>query len=123
MMWRPVLSLALLLGLAGCGASKPVDPDEYSESDRIGLTLTNLEDARNSPARLAEYFAAGSALPSRDRLGKLSLRMKGPAEVIGDSATAVIELDNEEDGGKVGEVTWSFVKVGGHWKVKEAPLP
>jgi hypothetical protein len=35
----------------------------------------------------------------------------------------VIELDNEEDGGKVGEVTWSFVKVGGHWKVKEAPLP
>lgn len=119
---RFLLILALAFAL-GCGTRAPTDPKDYGDAERIGLLLTDFEDARTNPDRLAGLFAKGAPLPDASRLRQIVPQVKKAPKVEGDSATVLVAFTSDADGSSAGESSWTFAKEEGKWKIKDAPLP
>jgi hypothetical protein len=120
----PALLALLPLAAAGCGKGGGAAGPAAEDQAAIAELLTRIE-GMNDPRAAAKYFAAGAALPA-DRLRKLagySVVTAGRPAVSGDTATARLKLVVNRTGQEAGEVEWTFVKEGGAWKIKTAPLP
>ena len=50
-------------------------------------------------------------------------RLVGRPTISGETATATVAFEKSSTGEKAGEKTWEFVREGGTWKIKAAPLP
>jgi hypothetical protein len=118
-----VLAIAVSAALSGCSSGSR-DATAMTEEVTIQQFIWSLDDVRENPKDLAGWFASGSAPPAAElrKYAKYVPRPDGKPSVSGDTATAKVKLlDSREQ--EVGQVEWTFVKEGGHWKLKTAPLP
>ena len=80
--------------------------------------LRMLSDSAQDPARAPEIF---SGTPGKDsaRYGAFVYDMVAPPKIDGDTATVRIQMRPKA----TKEAEWIFVRDGGKWKIKAAPLP
>jgi hypothetical protein len=118
------LALTALTLAPGCGASSR-DAAELTNTEQITQFIYSLEDVRGNPKHLAGWFATGAAPPAAE-LRKFAkyhdYRPSAKPTVSGETATVKVHLF-DANSQQVGEVEWTFVQEGGHWKLKSAPLP
>lgn len=127
---RPVVIVVLLSVLpSGCGGSNSTAGPGYGSADgrSIAELVEQVNDVKSNPAQLLKLFAAGAAPKDKAQIGRYTayyFDVSGNPSVSGDTATAKVKI--RPDGKAAGtdaEVEWSFVKDGGGWKIKSAPLP
>lgn len=109
----------LLLSVTGCGEANP----EPTEANDVISVVSNIGDARNSPAKLQELFAE-SALPDKawlEEARQYTIRVVD-AEITGDTATATVDLEVNATGEIASEQTWNCERAGETWKITSAPL-
>jgi hypothetical protein len=113
------VALAALAFLAGCRASSN-DAGGLAEGDQVRQFVRSMDGKSKF---LADRFAKGSAPAAGDlaKYGKYKYRVDGNPSISGESATAKIKLLDDKDQ-QVGTAEWTFVKEGGQWKIKTAPL-
>ncbi len=118
-----LLRAAPALLLAGCGGTG--EPRFSGEAGQIAELIHDFEDLTNSPETLPSAFAAGAAPKgaAQKKYVGLQYTLAGKPSVSGDTATAIVVIEKSATGDKLGEKTWDFVKEGGTWKIKAAPLP
>jgi hypothetical protein len=120
---RTTLTALLLFLATGCGGSSPTSIDLGGEDGReIAVLVEDLNDAKGNPKKTAGLFAAGAKPPDPKKLNQYEFSIVGKPSVSGESATCKVRVDNAK-GETAGEPEWSFVKDGGKWKIKDAPLP
>jgi hypothetical protein len=88
----------------------------------VAELIEDLNDFKADDTNLASHFASTSGVPTSSDLSRFDFSIVGKPSVNGDSATCKVRLDNSADGTLVGEKDWSFKKVGGNWKIENAPL-
>jgi hypothetical protein len=120
---RRAFLLAALL--AGCGG--PDMSSRYGGEDgkKIADLVGDFDDLVGKPKQLEAAFVAGAA-PKGAALKKylgVQLTLVGTPKVAGDTGKATIAFERSASGEKLGEKTWEFAKVGGEWKIKDAPMP
>lgn len=113
---------ALALSAAGCG-STPAGPS-YGSADgrKISELVDLLNDDRSSWGTAKRHFVADFRPTEPRKFAKYDLEVKGDPRIDGDTATATITLLNGKRE-EVGVQEWTFVRDGGEWKIKAAPLP
>ena len=115
--------VALTIGLTGCGKSEPRGPSFGSEDGKqIAVLLEDLTEAAADTPKASALFA-GQPPANLKQFGRYRFEVKANPTVSGDTATATVQIVAENDGTEKGATEWSFVKEGGKWKVKTAPLP
>lgn len=108
-----------IISVAGCGEANP----EPTEANDVISVVSNVGDARNDPAKLAEIFSE-SAMPDKKWLQEsrqYTIRVVD-AEITGDTATATVDLEVNATGEIASEQTWNCERAGESWKVTSAPL-
>jgi hypothetical protein len=117
--------LLLLLLLVGCGESDPAEIYGGVDGHTIATLISEVASRADSPQRTAEIYAAGAAPTGTalKRYLRYDYRLIGRPSVHGETGTATIVFEEPNTGEQVGEKTWEFVKEGGTWKIKAAPLP
>jgi hypothetical protein len=126
---KKVLSLAAILGtfaclllpVCGCDSSKP---EFGSAPDEVIQLVEGIPDGIRSPQAFAALFSSTSP-PNEMQRRQFAQCMfiARSARVSGDEATAKVEVRNRATDESIGEVEWTIVKEGAHWKLKDAPLP
>lgn len=122
--WLSGLVLAAAAA-AGCGSGgdKSLGPSYGSEDGRqISMLVSLVNDDKSTAGTLKRHFAAGAAADYR-KFPAYAFEVKGNPVIAGDTATATVALRTEIGDKDAGEKEWAFVKAGGEWKVKAAPLP
>ncbi len=113
------LSLSLLL--VGCGDGPKV------QTDREALTgvLSSFGDQASNPKTLKVYFADGKSPPDGElmKYKNKGFEIVGEPRAGGGTVTARVKVTDEAKGNELGEVDWTFVKVGDKWMLDSAPLP
>jgi hypothetical protein len=114
--------LAVCLLGAGCGGG-PSPPDYGSEDGKqIARLVEELNEATSDEKRFRQAFA-GPAPKDRKHFNAHLFDVDGAPAVTGDSATARVKVRSDGEGKDRGTQEWTFVKEGGQWKIKSAPLP
>ena len=115
------ISLLAALFIAGCG----VDQERFGEEAKaVRNIVPGLQGyAKTDPQRFANSFVQGKApMANRGRYAMVQV-VSTRAKVNGDEATLDIVVLNPADGEKIADKEWTAVKVDGHWKLQDAPLP
>ena len=125
MITRFALLCAAVALLVGCG--QPNNASSYGGEDgkRIADVVGEFDELLQRPKQLEEAFVAGAAPKGaavRKYLGHQFTLVGRPA-VTGETGKATVAVEKSATGAKLAEVTWEFAKVGGTWKLKEAPMP
>jgi hypothetical protein len=113
----------LVVPLVGCG-SPPAGPPK-TDDDFVRAFVSRMPDAANDPKRFKEFWASGASVPAdaqRQRYAKYHYEAGRPS-IQGDTATVTVKVKDDDRPDPLGTVEWAFVKEGGRWKVKAAPLP
>jgi hypothetical protein len=121
-----LLLASLALGCGERGSAPPLtgSPDSQSDAVKLSAVLDDLREAKDRPAQLPKMFAKGVTPPAAKQLQRYDIRQNGSPSISGDTATLSILFAQEDDPSKTaGQKTWSFVKEGNAWKIKDAPLP
>ncbi len=116
------LLVAAFLFLPGCGGGdgKPVE----SEADGAAQVIREFDDYKGSQAGFTGVFAKGAAPAEAQRKRYLKYNVSpGKVTVTGETATVRVKVLDEPREKVLTEVDWTFVKEGGRWKLKAAPLP
>lgn len=118
-----LLGLVICIASFGCsgGPAKPLDMGG-EEGRLIAELIDDVNDFKADDANIASHFASASGVPTSADLSRFDYSIIGKPTISGDSATCKVRLDNATDGALVGEKDWSFKKVGGSWKIENAPL-
>jgi hypothetical protein len=117
-------ALTALTLLCGCGSGSR-DAADLTEQIKVGQLVSSLEDVKKNPKLIGSWFAQGAAPPDAElrKFAKFTTyKTDGLPTVSGDTATAKVNVLGPNDQ-ILGTVEWTFVREGGHWKIKSAPLP
>ena len=120
----PFLALpALTLGCSCSAERAPFRP----ASVEILMPVEDVDDYAGHEREIAQIvhlFAPGSepSLEACKRYGKYRFHGTNPSK-WGDTATAVVSVKDRQTGSVGGEVTWTMKRIGGGWKLTDAPLP
>lgn len=113
-----------LVLLAGCGGG--VSPPDFGGEDgrQIADLVDRMNDDSDSPREMKAMFATGTPLGKKELAlyPEFTYTLKGRVAVAGEAATGTVEV-RSGDGKRRGEKEWAFVKEGGTWKIKAAPMP
>jgi hypothetical protein len=127
MQLQSVLLIVTMIGaviVVGCGEAPPALPKSANFGSEDGLQIAQLledfNEAKNEPSKLAKLFA-GKAPSSVKNYDRLMFSLVGKPEVMADAATADVDMVNDADGKSRGKAKWTFTKVDGKWKLKDAP--
>jgi hypothetical protein len=118
------MALCALISLAGCSSSGR-DAAELTDATLIPQILRSFSGSASDPRNLPTWFAQGATPPAAEqrKYGKYTYRAEGKPAVTGDTATVQVKLRDAKSDQEAGIVEWTFVKEGGNWKIKSAPLP
>ena len=118
-----------LLGLIGLSAAscRHTAQVDYGGDDgnKIAALVDRMNDDSNTIPRLKASFASGTPIGKKDvkTYPRFRYEVKGSPMVVGDSATATVEVSTHAGNDHGSEKEWTFVKEGADWKIKTAPLP
>lgn len=119
----PALFAALFLPpfSVGCGDG----PKVQSEGEAVAGVLSSFGDQASNPKTLKVYFADGKAPPDGElmKYKNKGFELVGEPRASGGTVTAKVKVTDEMKGDELGQVVWTFVKVGDQWKLESAPLP
>ncbi len=122
----PFLALSALT--LGCSCSSSVEKvPSRPASVEILMPVEDVDDYAGNEkefGQIVHLFAPGSepSLEACKRYGKYRFHGASPSH-WGDTASAVVTVKDRQTGSVVGEVTWKMKRVGGGWKLTDAPLP
>lgn len=124
--WRLALLGALFLSL-GCAGERAADVPKSGDARVISDLVEEFNEVRVDHKKATDLFAMGAApgkAELRKKYGPLSFwpNVGGPV-INGEEATLKVAVRNDETGDETGRLDWTFVKEGGAWKIKSAPLP
>jgi len=117
------MPLAVCLFFSACSSSEQGD-GETGDPALVSALVQDVADATGRESMFRNLFADG-AVPeknARSKYRKYSFRAIEPAVFDGDTATVKVVATNLKDE-PVGEITWTAVKEGERWKLRDAPLP
>jgi hypothetical protein len=111
----------ILLAVVGCGGGG--EPD-VTQDHRISGLVSSAAEVAISADVAKSLFAEGAAPDDaqRKRYGEYSYWATS-SQVSGNQATVQVRISTPAGDKQVGEKTWTAVKVGKSWKLKDAPLP
>lgn len=113
------LSLVMLGTCLGCG----VGARSLLPNEQVQEVLGQLPEAALSDQASTALFAKGT-LPEKDQRPQYALLRFYALETRMEARSGVVKvLIQDSDGHKIGEAYWIFVREGGAWKIKDAPLP
>lgn len=115
-----VFSLALA---QGCGGGD--DGSEMPTLSEWEVLIENIrEAAREGEEKFAGVLASGVSIPEeeREKYGNNYYKLR-EADAGSDETTLNLTVKNPNDGSVLGDVTWTVVKEGDAWKLKDAPFP
>ena len=121
---RSILAGVAAFALLGCGGSEKFGPPTGDEAE-IRALVAQMGDASGNAKSFKEYFASGATVPTdkeRERYRKYLYDMMKSPSISGDTAKIQVRVRDDEKG-PLGTVEWAFVKEGGKWKAKSAPMP
>lgn len=118
--------------LPGCGAS---ELPKASDEQHAYATVEGLGDMAGSASSFAKAFAPGSAPDNRKEYAERGYQVAGDLVIDGESATVPVEIfggvivTSEDDrratqssaSGSTMQ-TWTLIRSGDEWKIKDAPL-
>src|SRR5262245_6867940 len=120
------LLFLLVLPALGCGGGRDGPPPQTDAGDLI-QHVREFDDRKDNAKSFAAAFAQGAAPaePQRRRFAKFSFVpvIAVKPTVQGDTATVKVQVRDGATEKPVGDVDWTYVKEGGQWKLKAAPLP
>lgn len=118
-----VVLCSLAMILAGCGGGGQTEYIETDEGD-VRLALSDVSGAASDPDEFRALFAEGAAPPDSEREKYRPYMCRANSVTIeGDTATAMVEIEDGNTGQIVGEMEWTLVRQGDQWKLQSAPLP
>lgn len=125
-MQKTILSLcigSLFAFQLGCSSGK----SEWNptDADHIVATVSEISDARSEPDKLNSLFVAGSEPDEAwiEQSKQCMLRLDPEAvSVSGETASAVVEKEDNLEGSVTNTPQWQFQREGDQWKIKTAPL-
>jgi hypothetical protein len=118
-----VLLCSLAMMLAGCGGGGQTEYVESDEGD-VRLVLSDVSGAASDPNDFRALFAEGAAPPDAERAKYRPYMCRANEITIeGNTATALVEIEDGNTGQIVGEKEWTLVREGDQWKLQSAPLP
>jgi hypothetical protein len=121
---RPLPLFALLLPLAvGCGTPPGDTPLGADEAGKIALRVSMVNDDKSTPNTLSRHFAKGAVPKDLKKFPKFTYDTPEKPTVTGDTATVKVKMTAELGGKEQPDQTWTLVKEGDEWKIKDAPLP
>jgi len=120
----PLLALAsAALVAAGCGRGVPMPNYGSEEGLQIAQFVSDFNDAKANRLKFAQMFADKAPANWKEYEPHTYNVVPGSPKVSGDSATATVEVRKDADYSLIDTRDWTFVKVGGKWRLKLAPLP
>ncbi|MEW4528686.1 MAG: hypothetical protein ACF8PG_12425 [Maioricimonas sp. JB045] len=121
--------------LSGCGQDLDADP---SESQQVSSAITGLNDAAGQDEAFLSMFVDGAAPAERGPYATVAYEVVGEPSVSGDEATVDVKIipgvmnsmggdkpakkDASEADIQPSTQSWTLQKVGGTWKLKDAPI-
>ena len=121
-------AIAMLIVVAGCAGER--GEADLSDVDVVLSLVSSAPGAAGEPdrERWERLFVEGAAPEDAERAKYAALefrRFREKVDVSGTTATAPVAARKlGDDDQPFGEpVEWEFVKEGGAWKIKNAPLP
>ncbi|MEA1950833.1 MAG: hypothetical protein U9N87_05580 [Planctomycetota bacterium] len=111
----------LALVAAACG---PKTNTGGSDPNKVKQLVGSLADSSDNPQMVSPVFAQG-CVPTLEKcrqFQRYSLWAK-TAEISGDTATLIVDVQDARTGKALPNLTWTAVKENGEWKLKETPLP
>lgn len=119
------VTLGCLFALTGCGGDSGGKPLDMGGEDgsKISTVIEDVNDAVGNTKQLDTLFVKGSKPSDPKKMVKYGYSIVGKPTVSGTTGTAKVRVDPAGGGATVGEVEWTFEKVGDAWKIKSAPLP
>lgn len=115
-----VLSLALA---QGCGGGD--DDSAMPTLNEWEMLIEQIRQAsRDGDEQFAGVLASGVSIPEeeREKYGNSYYKLRD-ANVASDETKLSLTVKNPNDGSVLGDVTWTVVKEGDAWKLKDAPFP
>ncbi|MCI0465110.1 MAG: hypothetical protein L0Z62_49950 [Gemmataceae bacterium] len=111
--------------LAGCGGSDPAQEFGGEEGKKIASLIRGFSDDVTNPKELEKAFVAGAAPKgaAQKKYQGYQYCPVGKPSISGDTAKATVSFEKLSTGDRLSEKTWEFVKEGGTWKIKSAPMP
>ena len=120
----PLLALAsAALLVAGCGRGVSMPNYGSEEGLQLAQFVSDFNDAKADRRKFAQMFADKAPANWKEYYPYTYNVVPGSPKVSGDSATAAVEVRKDADYSLIDTRDWTFVKVGGKWKLKLAPLP
>ncbi|QDU40333.1 hypothetical protein Mal4_46890 [Maioricimonas rarisocia] len=134
---RVLIACALIVTggiVAGCGQDLDAD---LSESQEINAAIAGLNDAAGQDEAFASVFVDGATPGERAPYASVAYEVAGEPSVSGDEATVDVKIipgmvnsmagDKPQKGSsdaalQASTQTWTLQKVGGTWKLKDAPI-
>lgn len=125
--------LVLAAGLPfGCGQDLDADP---SESQQVASVITGLNDAAGQDEAFQAIFVDGAAPAEREPYATVAYEVVGEPTVSGEEATVDVKIipgvmnsmggdrpAKQDASLELSTQTWTLQKVGGTWKLKDAPI-
>jgi hypothetical protein len=109
--------------LAGCGGGGQTEYVETDEGD-VRLALSDVSGAASDPDEFRALFVEGAAPADSERPKYAPFMYRANSlEIEGNTATAMVEIEDGNTGQIVGELEWTLVRQGDEWKIQSAPLP
>lgn len=123
-MIRPLVLAAALATSFGCGGNRPSPPPDYGSEDglKIAKLIDEFNEAKAEPAVFKKQFAGAAPANWKDYEKHAYVAVVGSAKIDGSTATTTVTVRNEVSNQPVGDLAWTFAKVGDAWKIKTAPL-
>jgi hypothetical protein len=115
-----VLVLFFVLNI-GCGDSVPKPVDFGGEdANKIVKMLEDIPDCSGNPIKISKLISKGG---DTSYISSKSIEIEIVGKPAVDNTNATCELKICAPGGMfIGKKTWTFVKEGAEWKLKDAPV-